>query len=240
MPILKDLLEKLEGELHHLLRPFEEVPPESDYFKELPVIWAVQRELETIPHYDAELEMLMQKENILNSVYAHWQNLDPQQCSFDPDNFGELTYDFLTVSNYEYRRGKLYEKADGELTQLLEELKTQAPDKIIEAAYEITLKRDILILFERSDMTQEQVDVLLTLERPLDSAYQEWLENNLSHMALLHDTMTELIDTEQKELRQHSYDVGGEIPDRLNDYYALHAWDDDPPSSEDEIRGLEQ
>lgn len=234
MPTLKDLLEKLEGEVHGFVRPYEEVLPESDYFKELPIILAVQRELETIPHYDAELSMLMEKDNILHSVYKHWQNLDPQKCSFDPDNFCELTYDYLTAANYEYRSAKLYEKASTELSQRLEELQTQTPEKILEAAYEVTLKRDILILFEGDTLDQEQVDVLLTLEHPLDSVYQEWLDNDLSHMDLLRDTMTALIDTEQKELKQHSYDVGGEIPDRLKDYYAVHAWDDDPPGSEDE------
>lgn len=63
---------------------------------------------------------------------------------------------------------------------MIEELKTKPPSEIIESAYELTYKEDILLSFDfdfegNYPLTNEQAKALLSLKYPLDYLYQEWL-----------------------------------------------------------------
>lgn len=68
-----------------------------------------------------------------------------------------------------------------ELDSFIEKLKTKPPSEIIESAYELTYKEDILQSFDfdfegNYPLTNEQAKVLLSLKYPLDYLYQEWLD----------------------------------------------------------------
>lgn len=84
---------------------------------------------------------------------------------------------------------KLYDKMSTELENFISELKNQSPDLIIESAYELVIKEDILSIFEYTDYTQNEAKALFELPYPLDAIYQAWLKNDLSYMSLLEDTI---------------------------------------------------
>lgn len=84
---------------------------------------------------------------------------------------------------------KLYDKMSTELDNFISELKNQSPDLIIESAYELVIKEDILSIFEYTDYSQNEAKALFELPYPLDAIYQAWLKNDLSYMSLLEDTI---------------------------------------------------
>jgi len=75
----------------------------------------------------------------------------------------------------------LFEKMQAELDSFIAELKTKPPSEMIEFAYELTYKEDILQSFDfdfegNYPLTNEQAKALLSLKHPLDYLYQEWLD----------------------------------------------------------------
>lgn len=76
---------------------------------------------------------------------------------------------------------KVWQKMQAELDSFIEELKTKPPSEIIESAYELIYKQDILQSFDfdvdgNYPLTNEQAKALLSLKYPLDYLYQEWLD----------------------------------------------------------------
>lgn len=89
---------------------------------------------------------------------------------------------------------KLYEKLSAEHQARIEEIKQLPPDKIIERAYEIYIKDDLLSYFYTPNIGDDEASVLLKLDRPLDHLYYEWLDVDTSHMDALQDCINEEID----------------------------------------------
>lgn len=95
---------------------------------------------------------------------------------------------------------KLYDKMSTELENFISELKNQSPDLIIESAYELVIKEDILSIFEYTDYTQNEAKALFELPYPLDAIYQAWLKNDLTYMDLLKITIDNRIESALKEI----------------------------------------
>lgn len=95
----------------------------------------------------------------------------------------------------------LYDKMKAELDRFIAELKTRTPEQIIELAYELTIKEDLLSVFENTDFTQEEARALNNQKYPLDSLYQEWLSNDLTYMDQLRETVDDKIKSAVKEMK---------------------------------------
>lgn len=85
------------------------------------------------------------------------------------------------MTNNEFLNQKLWEKMQAELDSFIAELKTKPSSEVIEFAYELTYKDDILESFDfdfegNYPLTNEQAKALLSLKYPLDYLYQEWLD----------------------------------------------------------------
>lgn len=85
------------------------------------------------------------------------------------------------MMNNEILNQKVWEKMQAELDRFIKELKTKSPDEIIESAYELIYKEDILQSFDfgldgNCPLSNEQVKALLSLKHSLDYLYQEWLD----------------------------------------------------------------
>ncbi len=95
----------------------------------------------------------------------------------------------------------LYDKMKAELDKFIAELKTKSPEQIIELAYELTIKEDLLSIFENTDFSQEEAKALYSQKYPLDSLYQEWLSNDLTYMDQLRETVDDKIKSAVKEMK---------------------------------------
>ena len=72
---------------------------------------------------------------------------------------------------------RAYEKINREMNEYLAEIKTKSPEEIVEAAYEITYKNEILGMFEwEGAFNDKQCKAILKTKNALDYLYQEWLD----------------------------------------------------------------
>ena len=86
---------------------------------------------------------------------------------------------------------KAYEKINREMNEYLAEIKTKSPTEIVEAAYEITYKQEILCMFEcEGAFSDKQSLAILKTKNALDYLYNEWLDYDGS----VHDTLRDSVD----------------------------------------------
>lgn len=72
---------------------------------------------------------------------------------------------------------RAYEKINREMNEYLAEIKTKSPEEIVEAAYEITYKQEILGMFECDGaFNDKQSMAILKTKNALDYLYKEWLD----------------------------------------------------------------
>lgn len=85
---------------------------------------------------------------------------------------------------------KLYRKMKAEFDNFKSELKTKPPDEIIQSAYELVTKEDILSVFEiEEDFELKEYKALLKTKKPLEYLYQEWLTFDGSVMDAIRDSV---------------------------------------------------
>lgn len=100
---------------------------------------------------------------------------------------------------------KLYQKMKHELDDLKNELRTKPPDEIIQSAYELVTKEDILSVFEiEENLELKEYKALLRTKKPLEYLYQEWLSFDGSVMDAIRDSVNFAIEKQIDYLKSHS------------------------------------
>ena len=66
------------------------------------------------------------------------------------------------------------------------------PEQIIEKAYEIVMREDIMIVFEDDSLSDKQVKALAKLEYPLSACYDEWQKTDVTYMDRLRDVVDDV------------------------------------------------
>ena len=90
---------------------------------------------------------------------------------------------------------QLYFKMKKELDAFKADLMTKPPKDILDAAYELTIKEDLLCIFETEDrFTDKECRALLKCKAPLDYLYQEWMDTDVTYMDVLRDSVQNAVD----------------------------------------------
>jgi len=80
-----------------------------------------------------------------------------------------------------------------EYEEFLAEMATKTPQEIIDKAYEIVIKNDIVEIVE--NYLSKEVSKLSDIPNPLHYLYLEWLDNDYSYMDDLITSITKSIET---------------------------------------------
>ncbi len=96
----------------------------------------------------------------------------------------------------------LYEKAQKEFDAYKNELMQLPQEEVFNHSYETAIKQDLLCTFENEELTQNEAKALYKLKNPLDACYQEWLNNDLSNMENLRDTVDERAKAAMREAKK--------------------------------------
>lgn len=86
----------------------------------------------------------------------------------------------------------LQTKVTQEYDDFIHSLAKLPPDKIIERAYEKVYKEDLKYTILDKKLDYKSSKILYQLPNTLETCYQEWLRNDLSHMDLLNETVDEV------------------------------------------------
>lgn len=93
----------------------------------------------------------------------------------------------------------LWEKAQKEQSEYVEELKRLPPEQIIDKAYEKTMRDDILITFEDNRLSDKQVEALVKLDYPIAACYEKWQDTDVTYMDRLFEVVDDYADDLVKE-----------------------------------------
>lgn len=97
---------------------------------------------------------------------------------------------------------KVYDKLKKELDDLKSELKTKSPDEIIQSAYELVAKEDIIMAFEcEESFDLSEYKTLLKTKKPLDYLYQEWLKFDSLEMNYLQESIHNSIEEQAERFK---------------------------------------
>ena len=90
---------------------------------------------------------------------------------------------------------QLFFKMKKELDTFKADLMTKPPQDILNAAYELTIKEDLLCIFEMEDrFSEKECRALLKCKAPLDYLYQEWMDTDVTYMDVLRDSVQNAVD----------------------------------------------
>lgn len=106
---------------------------------------------------------------------------------------------------YEELEAKVYEKMSAEYDALLEEIKKMPPQDIIDNAYQIVMKQDILCLIDNHCLNEPQLRLLLESQLPLDDLYQEWLEVDCTYLEDMEQSITDYLNGRLKTQATEKY-----------------------------------
>lgn len=104
---------------------------------------------------------------------------------------------------------KVFKKTQRELDTFIADLKSKPSEDILEFAYELVYKEDILqsFDFELTDnypLTNEQAKALLAMKNPLDYLYQGWIEYDDSPRNMIQESNNLAIEKQIEHLKTKS------------------------------------
>ena len=88
----------------------------------------------------------------------------------------------------------LYEKIYAEQQEFISSLKTMTPENVIQYAYELVIREDILLSLEENDLNAKQCKALLREKKPLDKLFLAWEKHEGSHMSEILDCVENKAD----------------------------------------------
>lgn len=105
-------------------------------------------------------------------------------------------------------RKKLYEKMQKEYNDFIEEMKNNEPQFIVNNAYQIVIKEELVAMFypESEQYDIDEIKALNKTKNPLEELYQGWMDLDAGIHSVLEDNVSDTIEEIQKEQREKKKD----------------------------------
>lgn len=105
-------------------------------------------------------------------------------------------------------RKKLYEKMQREYNDFIEEMKNNEPQFIVNNAYQIVIKEELVAMFypESEQYDIDEIKALNKTKNPLEELYQGWMDSDAGIHSVLEDNVSDTIEEIQKEQREKKKD----------------------------------
>ena len=103
---------------------------------------------------------------------------------------------------------KLYEKMQNEYNDFIEEMKNNEPQFIVNNAYQIVIKEELVAMFypESEQYDIDEIKALNKTKNPLEELYQGWMDSDAGIHSVLEDNVSDTIEEIQKEQREKKKD----------------------------------
>lgn len=105
-------------------------------------------------------------------------------------------------------RKKLYEKMQKEYNDFIEEMKNNEPQFIVNNAYQIVIKEELVAMFypESEQYDIDEIKALNKTKNLLEELYQGWMDSDAGIHSVLEDNVSDTIEEIQKEQREKKKD----------------------------------
>ncbi|GHV11698.1 hypothetical protein FACS1894219_03270 [Clostridia bacterium] len=183
--------------------------------------WSYLTEYHTFS--DAEIKFLMQFDNPLEIVADARMdhNIDVGDVEFslnfimEPERQKSMLethpqYSEKSIQNVEITitreadltpKERLEKKMEKEFGAFIRKTERKPAHEILESAYQKVFMEDILLTVKDAELSDEQIDALLSLDTPLADLYWDWLDCDVSYIDTLRDCVNEYADAVVSERR---------------------------------------
>ena len=209
MSVKDDVLRKLDQDIEAFIKSSSDMPA-SLRMKRLEHYTALRNDLDMMLLNAPQMDALSRCDDLLN-IADEIYNRHIAQDDNQPD-FTELTYRLVDHIYHNSRMMGLRVRAGREMQSLREELKGLTPEKILDRAYEFTIKNEFFLAVDNGDFSFRKVDALLTFEHTLEAIYDNWLHQDLSFDSVLEDSLQMTIERQDEYLQRQDFIVQGEAP----------------------------
>ena len=93
---------------------------------------------------------------------------------------------------------QLIDRIHAEHEAFLAKLRKKPADVIIDYAYEICYREELISILEADYMTEEEIAKLLKLPNPVGFLYDEWLKTDASVVEMLEEVVTNYLYEEEE------------------------------------------
>lgn len=98
------------------------------------------------------------------------------------------------MESKEILKEKLIEKVENEYREFVEELKKKTPEEIIENAYELTSKDEIIGQLKEMTLDEDEIKTMLRKNDLLAQFYSDWLDHDSQLGENISYSMTDTIE----------------------------------------------
>ena len=104
----------------------------------------------------------------------------------------------------------LYDKLSDEYGRFIDEIKMLKSEQVINKAYEMVIKEDILACFFESKLSEDEARALLALDFPLDELYGAWMQEDDANMDAISDCIVSHANTLVADTTEHIHETVSE------------------------------
>jgi len=170
--------------------------------------WALFRGLEVAPLSQTMIDLLYEKDDVTEEMLEFAIEQSDGEYSageIDFTNKDEITSDYLEKIEHQMLSEKLYERAEKEMEQFIQDFKhdiispdvVMSDESILTRAYKLTVRNEMLIYLEGAEsLDTDDLKALLTLDNPLDYLYDSWQESDVN----IKDSIIDVVDDAVNEL----------------------------------------
>ena len=97
---------------------------------------------------------------------------------------------------------ELYDRMSAEQEAFRKKLLEMPPNDILQNAYELIIREDILLAVEENELSAQQARILLKSKTPLSDVYKSWEDHEGHHMEEIADVIEEHADAKIREARE--------------------------------------
>ena len=212
-PITMEMIvDKIDAELADFTAGTAAENRDSRVEAKLEAMKHIRSALYGLPIPDELMQSVFGRENILGEIYLYWVEEFVKEASMDKVS---LSYDcaeiWLGEVRHEYRTGLLCDRLAAEHEAFLAEERLKSPNEIIEDAWMIACKADLVKALRTEDLSPQDVNALLTMEHPLDAIYVSFLSKDIEgHMYDLVDAAIETAQARHQEILAKNADLNTE------------------------------
>ncbi len=219
-----DIIRKLDQEIEGFIESGKAQSADLR-IKKLEYYTALQNGIDIMPLNPPQIDALARCDKLLETadrVYDFHAGKDETQ----PD-YTALCFWYVD-DVYQTERMKLLRyKTARDMTEYKNSLMKLPPEKIMDSAYEFTMKNELYLLVDAGELPARQVDTLLTYEHPLEELYAEWLDCDLSFDDVLRDSIQLAVEKQEDYLKwQNLLNHNGTPSEDISVWNAMYEGDD--------------
>ncbi len=201
----QSIFEKINNELLEMKKDVYQPSEDKEQLSKVKVLSDFVEALKWIPLNDRQLNMLMNK-NIISNFYSFYKNTEFKELGIEENDIASITAFWIKANDIDDSKSRLIEKVKQEYNDFIQEMKCKPPEVIISSAYEISTKEDIVSEIECGNLGEKDIDTLLSMEKPVDTIFIEWMANGLSVMDFIEDTIKDVVEDREVEIKMETPD----------------------------------